>query len=86
MVAFDRSSLSELFRFGQSALLQPTAVVARGGELFVAAASSVDQCKAAVSVFDLEGALRRTMRHTLLCEARGLAFSARPPCSGREAE
>ena len=78
MVAFERSSLSELFRFGQSALLQPTAVVARGDELFVAASSSGDQCKAAVSVFDLEGVrrpvLRRTMRHTLLREARGLAF------------
>ena len=74
MVAFDCSSLCELFRFGESALLQPTAVVARGDELFVAASSSADRCKAAVSVFDLEGALRRTMRHTLLREARGLAF------------
>ena len=27
-----------------------------------------------MSVFDLEGVLRRTMRHTLLGEARGLAF------------
>ena len=74
MVAFDCSSLCELFRFGESALLQPTAVIARGGELFVAASSSADRCKAAVSVFDLEGVLRRTMRHTLLGEARGLAF------------